>query len=78
MTSNIIQVQHVSKIFGGLTAVNAVDLEVSEGSIYSILKLVSIFPKITRPAVAFTQPNSGHFLVTKQCIINLSINILSS
>jgi branched-chain amino acid transport system ATP-binding protein len=37
MTSNIIQVQHVSKIFGGLTAVNAVDLEVSEGSIYSII-----------------------------------------
>ncbi len=37
MTNNIIQVQHVSKIFGGLTAVNGVDLEVPEGSIYSII-----------------------------------------
>lgn len=37
MTDNIIQVQRVSKIFGGLTAVNAVDLNVSQGSIYSII-----------------------------------------
>ena len=37
MTNNIIQVQGVSKIFGGLTAVNKVDLDVAEGSIYSII-----------------------------------------
>jgi branched-chain amino acid transport system ATP-binding protein len=37
MAANIIEAQRVTKIFGGLTAVNAVDLEVSEGSIYSII-----------------------------------------
>lgn len=37
MTNNIIQVQGVSKIFGGLTAVNNVNLDVAEGSIYSII-----------------------------------------
>lgn len=37
MTDNIIQVQQVSKIFGGLTAVNAVDLDIPQGSIYSII-----------------------------------------
>ena len=37
MENSIIQVQGVSKIFGGLTAVNNVDLEVKEGSIYSII-----------------------------------------
>jgi len=34
---NCIQVNQVSKYFGGLTAVNKVDLEVSEGSITSII-----------------------------------------
>jgi branched-chain amino acid transport system ATP-binding protein len=37
MTDNIIQAAGVSKLFGGLTAVNAVDLEVAEGSIHSII-----------------------------------------
>ena len=37
MVDHIIQVQNVSKIFGGLTAVNSVDLEVAKGSIYSII-----------------------------------------
>lgn len=37
MTNNIIQVQGVSKIFGGLTAVNNVNLDIAEGSIYSII-----------------------------------------
>ena len=37
MDNSIIQVQGVSKIFGGLTAVNNVDLDVSKGSIYSII-----------------------------------------
>jgi branched-chain amino acid transport system ATP-binding protein len=37
MESSIIQVMGVSKIFGGLTAVNNVDLEVKKGSIYSII-----------------------------------------
>lgn len=37
MTNNIIQAQKVSKIFGGLTAVNGVDLDVPQGSIFSII-----------------------------------------
>lgn len=37
MPTNIIQTQKVTKLFGGLTAVNAVDLEIAEGSIYSII-----------------------------------------
>ncbi len=37
MANNIIEVQRVSKIFGGLTAVNNVELEVEKGSIYSII-----------------------------------------
>lgn len=35
--TNCIEVQGVSKIFGGLTAVNKVDLQVAEGSITSII-----------------------------------------
>jgi branched-chain amino acid transport system ATP-binding protein len=37
MATNMIQVQTVTKSFGGLTAVNGVDLDVAEGSIYSII-----------------------------------------
>jgi branched-chain amino acid transport system ATP-binding protein len=37
MTDNIIVTQQVSKIFGGLTAVNKVDLEVKRESIFSII-----------------------------------------
>ena len=37
MTENIIVTQQVSKIFGGLTAVNKVDLAVPKGSIFSII-----------------------------------------
>ena len=37
MTANIIETHQVSKIFGGLTAVNKVDLEVPTGSIFSII-----------------------------------------
>ncbi len=37
MTENIIVTQQVSKIFGGLTAVNKVDLTVPKGSIFSII-----------------------------------------
>lgn len=37
MTKNIIQVQEVSKIFGGLTAVNKVDLDIPKGEIFSII-----------------------------------------
>jgi branched-chain amino acid transport system ATP-binding protein len=37
MTENIIETHQVSKIFGGLTAVNKVDLLVPKGSIFSII-----------------------------------------
>ncbi|KAF0109660.1 MAG: ABC transporter [Chloroflexi bacterium] len=37
MSTNIIVTNKVTKIFGGLTAVNQVDLEVKEGSIFSII-----------------------------------------
>jgi branched-chain amino acid transport system ATP-binding protein len=37
MPDLIIETKQVSKIFGGLTAVNAVDLEIPRGSIYSII-----------------------------------------
>lgn len=37
MADNIIVTQQVSKLFGGLTAVNQVDLEVPRGSIFSII-----------------------------------------
>jgi branched-chain amino acid transport system ATP-binding protein len=37
MTNNIIVTEKVTKIFGGLTAVNEVDLQVEEGSIFSII-----------------------------------------
>lgn len=37
MADPIVQVKNVSKIFGGLTAVNQVDLEVPERCIYSII-----------------------------------------
>lgn len=37
MTDLIIETNGVSKIFGGLTAVNAVDLEIPLGSIYAII-----------------------------------------
>jgi branched-chain amino acid transport system ATP-binding protein len=37
MTDNIIETKQVSKIFGGLTAVNKVDLKVPRSSIFSII-----------------------------------------
>jgi branched-chain amino acid transport system ATP-binding protein len=37
MTAEIIVTQKVTKVFGGLTAVNQVDLSVAEGTIYSII-----------------------------------------
>jgi branched-chain amino acid transport system ATP-binding protein len=37
MTDMIIQTQQVSKIFGGLTAVNKVDLDIPKGEIFSII-----------------------------------------
>jgi branched-chain amino acid transport system ATP-binding protein len=37
MTESLIQVKQISKIFGGLTAVNQVELDVARGAIYSII-----------------------------------------
>ena len=37
MTDNVISVRDVTKLFGGLTAVNRVSLEVPEGAIFSII-----------------------------------------
>jgi len=37
MPDSIIEVKQVSKSFGGLTAVNQVDLQIPEKSIYSII-----------------------------------------
>lgn len=37
MTENIIETRGVTKVFGGLTAVNKVDLEIPRGSIFSII-----------------------------------------
>jgi len=37
MTDLIIETNNVSKVFGGLTAVNSVDLEISRGAIYAII-----------------------------------------
>ncbi|MCD6356486.1 MAG: ABC transporter ATP-binding protein [Anaerolineaceae bacterium] len=37
MTNCIIETKNVSKFFGGLTAVNSVNLEISRGSIYAII-----------------------------------------
>jgi len=79
MTNNIIQVQHVSKIFGGLTAVNNVDLEVAEGSIYSIIGpngagKTTLFNCIS----GFYTPEHGDVLFNGQSLKGKTTDVIAS
>jgi branched-chain amino acid transport system ATP-binding protein len=79
MGNNIIQAQKVTKIFGGLTAVNAVDLEVSEGSIFSIIGpngagKTTLFNCIS----GFYTPEHGDILFRGQSLKGRSTDIIAS
>ena len=78
MTDPIIQVKNVSKIFGGLTAVNQVDLEVPEKYIYSIIGpngagKTTLFNCIS----GFYVPEKGQILLYGDPIQGLSTHLVA-
>jgi amino acid/amide ABC transporter ATP-binding protein 1, HAAT family (TC 3.A.1.4.-) len=78
MTDPIIQVKNVSKIFGGLTAVNQVDIEVPEKHIYSIIGpngagKTTLFNCIS----GFYFPEKGEVLFYGDPIQGLSTNLVA-
>ena len=78
MADPIIQVKNVSKIFGGLTAVNQVDLEVPEKYIYSIIGpngagKTTLFNCIS----GFYIPEQGEILFYGDPIQGLSTNLVA-
>ena len=78
MTDPIIQVKNVSKIFGGLTAVNQVDIEVPEKYIYSIIGpngagKTTLFNCIS----GFYIPEHGEILFYGDPIQGLSTNLVA-
>jgi branched-chain amino acid transport system ATP-binding protein len=78
MTDPIIQVKNVSKIFGGLTAVNQVDIEVPEKYIYSIIGpngagKTTLFNCIS----GFYFPEKGEILFYGDPIQGLSTNLVA-
>ena len=78
MADPIIQVKNVSKIFGGLTAVNQVDIEVPEKYIYSIIGpngagKTTLFNCIS----GFYIPEQGEILFYGDPIQGLSTNLVA-
>jgi branched-chain amino acid transport system ATP-binding protein len=78
MADPIIQVKNVSKIFGGLTAVNQVDIEVPEKYIYSIIGpngagKTTLFNCIS----GFYFPEKGEILFYGDPIQGLSTNLVA-
>ena len=78
MADPIIQVKNVSKIFGGLTAVNQVDIEIPEKYIYSIIGpngagKTTLFNCIS----GFYFPEKGEILFYGDPIQGLSTNLVA-
>ncbi len=78
MTDAIIKVRQVSKLFGGLTAVNQVDLEVKEHAIYSIIGpngagKTTLFNCIS----GFYVPEKGEILFCNDPIHGLSTDLIA-
>lgn len=78
MTDPIIQVKHVSKLFGGLTAVNQVNLDVPEKSIYSIIGpngagKTTLFNCIS----GFYVPEKGEIRLFGNPILGLSTHLIA-
>jgi branched-chain amino acid transport system ATP-binding protein len=79
MTANIIHAQNVSKVFGGLTAVNTVDLQVPTGAIFSIIGpngagKTTLFNCIS----GFYTPEQGDILFNGRSIRGFPTNVISS
>lgn len=79
MPELIIETRKVSKFFGGLTAVNAVDLSISQGSIYSIIGpngagKTTLFNCIS----GFYTPEIGEILFVSQPIQSNSTDYIAS
>ena len=79
MNEMIIQAQKVTKIFGGLTAVNGVDLEVEEGSITSIIGpngagKTTLFNCIS----GFYTPEHGDILFKGKSLKGFSTDVIAS
>lgn len=75
MSENIIEVHKISKHFGGVTALNEVDLEIKKGEIHclagengsgksTLIKIIS----------GFYSPDSGHIVIDDKDYSNLSIS----
>jgi branched-chain amino acid transport system ATP-binding protein len=79
MTDIIIQARGVTKIFGGLTAVNAVDIDVEKGSIFSIIGpngagKTTLFNCIS----GFYTPDHGDILFKGESLKGNSTDVVSS
>lgn len=79
MAETIIEVQQVSKIFGGLTAVNQVDLHIPEKFIYSIIGpngagKTTLFNCIS----GFYNPEKGQILYMGEPIQGLSTDLIAN
>lgn len=76
--ANILTAQHVTKRFGGLTAVNTLDLEIPEKSIYSVIGpngagKTTFFNCIT----GFYQPEEGEIEFDGRSILGLTSDQIS-
>ena len=79
MTDAVIEVKQVSKLFGGLTAVNQVDLEIPEKFIFSIIGpngagKTTLFNCIS----GFYVPEKGEILYYGEPIHGFSTNLIAS
>ena len=79
MPNYIIETKKVSKVFGGLTAVNNVDLMIPKGSIYSIIGpngagKTTLFNCIS----GFYTPEEGDILFQGNCIQGFSTDFIAS
>lgn len=79
MPEYIIETKKVSKVFGGLTAVNNVDLMIPKGSIYSIIGpngagKTTLFNCIS----GFYTPEEGDILFQGNCIQGFSTDFIAS
>lgn len=79
MSAEIIQARHVTKLFGGLTAVDHVDLTVNEGSIFSIIGpngagKTTLFNCIS----GFYTPEHGDILYYGNSIRGMGTNIIAA
>ena len=79
MPEKIIETKQVCKFFGGLTAVNQVDLQVPEGFIYSIIGpngagKTTLFNCIS----GFYVPEKGEILYFEQPIQGMSTDNIAS